>query len=94
MGAVAVSFFGLVSMATRWFRRYKTPYDAQLRAVEGVLPAELAPVADELREQEEGVRVLTELVDCAPSDLEIDMPVEVVFDQVTPEITLPKFRKA
>lgn len=56
--------------------------------------ADAAPYAPVVVEMEEGVRVLTELVDCAPSELEIDMPVEVVFDQVTPEITLPKFRKA
>jgi hypothetical protein len=42
---------------------------------------------------DEGVRLLTEMVDCPPDALAIDMPVEVVFDDVTPEITLPKFRK-
>ncbi len=56
--------------------------------------ADAAPYAPVVVEMEEGVRVLSELVDCAPADLAIDMPVEVVFDEVTPEITLPKFRKA
>ncbi len=56
--------------------------------------ADAAPYAPVVVEMDEGVRVLSELVDCAPADLAIDMPVEVVFDEVTPEITLPKFRKA
>jgi uncharacterized OB-fold protein len=29
----------------------------------------------------------------APDALEIGMPVEVVFDPVTPEVTLPRFRR-
>jgi len=43
-------------------------------------------------ELEEGVRLVTNLVDCKTEDIEIGMPVEVVFDDVTEEITLPKFR--
>ncbi len=45
----------------------------------------------------EGPRMLTNLVmDEAPTpeSVRIDMPVEVVFDAVTPEVTLPKFRPA
>ncbi len=52
------------------------------------------PYAPTVIEMEEGVRLLSEVVDCAPDHLQIGMPVEVVFDDVTPEITLPKFRKA
>jgi uncharacterized OB-fold protein len=40
----------------------------------------------------EGVRVPTNIVGCAPESVRIGMPVEVVFDDVTPEITLAKFR--
>ncbi|MBL8835604.1 MAG: Zn-ribbon domain-containing OB-fold protein [Alphaproteobacteria bacterium] len=42
----------------------------------------------------EGPRMLTNLVTDTPTPeaIRIDMPVEVVFDAVTPEITLPKFR--
>lgn len=40
----------------------------------------------------EGVRLMSNVVDCAPSDVQIGAGVEVVFDDVTPEITLPKFR--
>lgn len=52
------------------------------------------PYASVVIEMDEGVRILSEVVDCPPDELEIDMPVEVVFDDVTPEHTLPKFRPA
>ena len=42
----------------------------------------------------EGVRMLTNIVDCAPDDVRIGMPVEVVFEDVTPAVTLPKFKPA
>jgi len=45
-------------------------------------------------ELEEGVRLLTNLVDCAPEAVRIGMTVEVVFDDATPAVTLPKFRLA
>ena len=52
------------------------------------------PCAPTVIELEEGVRLLSEVVDCAPDELEIGMPVEVLFEDVTSEITLPKFRRA
>ena len=52
------------------------------------------PYAPVIVEMDEGVRLLTQLTDVAPEDLEIDMPVEVAFDAVTPEITLPRFKRA
>jgi uncharacterized OB-fold protein len=52
------------------------------------------PYAPVVIEMEEGVRLLSQVVDCTPDRLRIGMPVEVVFDAVTPEITLPKFRRA
>ena len=45
-------------------------------------------------ELEEGVRLVSEVVDCPPEALDIGMPVEVVFHDATPEVTLPKFRRA
>ena len=42
----------------------------------------------------EGPRLMTNIVECAPDAVRIGMPVEVVFDDVTPEVTLPKFRPA
>jgi uncharacterized protein len=41
---------------------------------------------------DEGPLVLSNVIGCKNEDLYIGMPVEVVFDDVTPEITLPKFR--
>ena len=51
-----------------------------------------APYAPVVIAMEEGVRILSEMVDCPPGQLAIDMPVEVVFDDVTDEVTLVKFR--
>jgi uncharacterized protein len=42
----------------------------------------------------EGPRIMTNIVGCAPDGVRIGMPVEVVFDDVAPGITLPKFRPA
>jgi uncharacterized OB-fold protein len=41
---------------------------------------------------EEGVRMMSNIVQCDPKKVKCDMEVEVVFDQITPEFTLPKFR--
>ena len=43
-------------------------------------------------ELEEGARLVSNLVDGPPGEIRAGMPVEVVFDDVTPEVTLPKFR--
>jgi uncharacterized OB-fold protein len=51
------------------------------------------PYAAVVIEMDEGVRVVSRVIDCPPDDLEIGMPVEVVFEDVTPEITLPVFRR-
>ncbi len=45
-------------------------------------------------ELEEGVKMLTNIVDCPPEQVKIGMPVEAVFDDVTPAVTLVKFRPA
>ncbi len=41
---------------------------------------------------EEGVRMMTRIVDCDPEDVKIGMEVEVSFQDVTDEIALPMFR--
>lgn len=43
-------------------------------------------------ELQEGVRMMSNIVECRNEDLKVDMPVEVVFDDVTPEITLFRFK--
>jgi uncharacterized protein len=45
-----------------------------------------------LIELEEGARMMSTVVDCPDNDLKIGMAVEVVFDDVTAEVTLPRFR--
>jgi uncharacterized protein len=43
-------------------------------------------------ELEEGPRVMSNIVGCKPETIKIDMPVEVQFDDVTEEVTLPRFK--
>ncbi len=43
---------------------------------------------------EEGVRMLSNIVDCSPADVKCDMPVQVTFEKLDDEFTLPKFRPA
>jgi hypothetical protein len=45
-------------------------------------------------ELEEGPRLITNIVGCSSEDLRVGMEVEVVFEDVTEEITLPKFKPA
>lgn len=40
------------------------------------------------------VHIVSNMVDCDPDELRVGMGVEVVFDDVTDEVTLPKFRPA
>ncbi len=40
------------------------------------------------------VRMISTIIDCPLEDLKVGMPLEVVFDEVTPEVTLPKFKPA
>ncbi len=43
---------------------------------------------------DEGPKMLTNIIDCGPEQVKIDMPVEVVYEDVTAEVTLAKFRPA
>lgn len=47
-------------------------------------------------ELEEGPRMMTNIVDCpqTPEALQLDMPLEVTFEQASETISLPKFRPA
>ena len=56
-------------------------------------PGFKAPYSVVLVELEEGVRLVSNMVDIKPEEVSIGMPVEVVFDDVAEGITLPKFRK-
>ena len=57
-------------------------------------PGFRAPYSVVLVEMEEGVRLISNMVDTGPDEISIGMPVEVVFDDVSEGLTLPKFRKA
>ena len=41
---------------------------------------------------EEGPHMLTNIVGCDPSEVRCDMPVEVAWEDITGEFSLPKFR--
>ena len=54
--------------------------------------AEDVPYVVAIIDLQEGVRMMSNIVECPPDKVQCDMDVEVVFDEVTPEVTLPKFR--
>ena len=56
--------------------------------------ADDVPYASVIVELAEGVRMMTNIIDANPDELYVGMPVEVVFEDVSSEITLPKFRKS
>ena len=43
-------------------------------------------------ELEEGLHLLTNIVGCRPDEVKCDMPVEVTWERITEEFSLPKFR--
>ncbi len=53
-----------------------------------------APYAVVVVELDEGARMLSAVTDLEPHAIVIGMPVEVAFDDVTPEVSLPVFRAA
>ncbi|MBI2849850.1 MAG: Zn-ribbon domain-containing OB-fold protein [Chloroflexi bacterium] len=56
--------------------------------------AKEVPYVVAIIETEEGGRLISNVVGCKPEDVKIGMPVEVLFDDVTEEVTLPKFKPA
>jgi uncharacterized OB-fold protein len=45
-------------------------------------------------EEQWDCRILSNIIDCDPHNVYNKMPVEVVFEDISEEITLPKFRPA
>jgi len=86
-----------LSDRTEWLRAsgkgtiytFTVTYQNQSAGFRDALPYVLAYV-----ELGEGVRMLTNIIGCAPEDVRIGMAVEVAFDDVTAELTLPKFKPA
>lgn len=64
--------------------------------VERPIPADMfagdVPYVVALIDLDEGVRLASNVVACDPRRIVLNMPVEVTFDDVTGQITLPKFR--
>ena len=52
------------------------------------------PYVVALIEMEEGVKMMSNVIDVDPKEVFIGMDVTVVFDDVTDEVTLPKFKPA
>ena len=63
-------------------RRYHPGFSAELPYIVAVI------------ETDEGLRMLSNVIECKPDAARIDMPVEVVFEDANPEFALPKFRPA
>ena len=68
---------------------FSVTYEGVEQAFAEDLPIVLAWV-----DLEEGIRMQTNIIDCDPEDVSIGMPVEVTFQDVTDEISLPFFRPA
>lgn len=56
--------------------------------------ADTVPYAVVIVKLQEGAKMLSNLVGVAPHDIKIGMRVRVVFEDITEEITLPKFAPA
>jgi uncharacterized OB-fold protein len=54
--------------------------------------AAAVPYAVVVVKLEEGPKMTSNLVDCPLDRITVGMPVEVVFERLSPEVTLPKFR--
>ena len=86
-----------LSSRTEWMRSkgngkiytFTTTYQNQASGFRDSLPYVMAWV-----ELEEGVKLLSNIVDCPPEQVRIGMPVEAVFADVAPAVTLLNFRPA
>jgi uncharacterized OB-fold protein len=86
-----------LSSATTWVRAsgrgtvysFTVTYQNQAPGFRESLPYVLAVV-----QLDEGPRMMTNVVGCAPDDVKIGMAVQVEYEDVTPEITLAKFKPA
>ena len=86
-----------LSSATTWVRAsgrgtvysFTVTHQNQSPGFRESLPYVLAVV-----QLDEGPRMMTNVVGCAPDDVKIGMAVQVEYEDVTPEITLAKFKPA
>ena len=54
--------------------------------------ADALPYTVAVVELDEGPHLITNLVGCTPEDVRVGMPVEVTFEDIAPEATLPRFK--
>jgi len=54
--------------------------------------AKEAPYVVAIIETEEGIRYTTNIIGCKPEEVYVDMPVDIVYEDVNDKITLPKFK--
>lgn len=66
---------------------FTVTHRSQARGFKDEVPYVLAWV-----ELEEGVQVLTNLVGCDPARVAIGMAVEVTFEDVNPDVSIPRFK--
>lgn len=59
-------------------------------------PGREPPFAIAIIQLKEGPRMMSNILECAqtPEALKLDMPLEVIFEKISDEITLPQFRAA
>ena len=67
-------------------------YTVVRRAVSNPALADDVPYVTAYVALEEGPRMMTRIVDCGVDDVERGLPVEVAFEHVTDQVTLPTFR--
>ena len=67
-----------------------------ITVVQPMLPAfnDTVPYTVPLVDMDEGVRMVAMIEGVAPEEMKLGTPVQVFFDDVTEEITLPRFKKA
>ncbi|MBS1677753.1 MAG: OB-fold domain-containing protein [Actinobacteria bacterium] len=56
--------------------------------------ADLVPYNIVIVELEEGPRLVSNLVDCPNEEIEAGLPVEALFEEVSDDVTLPRFRRS
>jgi uncharacterized OB-fold protein len=72
-----------------WVYAFTSVYQASHAAFQPETPYTFAIV-----QLDEGPRLVTNIVDCAPEDVRCDMQVVATFEEVSPDWTLVKFRPA
>ena len=77
-----VSGKGRVFSFVIYHRAYHPGFQDEIPYVVGVI------------ELDEGARMLSNVIGCKPEEVRCDMPVEVAFEDITEEMSLPKFRPA